>query len=380
MQVERWSKVVVGVLVLLALTGCISIINSERELQYGPVDNSVSQAARIFAVSSRVRDQNGDPVGSLGSDRSPSLSYFQYDVSVPLRAKPGAVQWARGDVPDPARDFFVRSRSQFSGMQKMMRAAYAARPARSANKRALVFVPGFNSNEAATVYRTAQIDRDFSSPHIKIVYDWPSAGHPQLYLHDADSVTFARDGLARLLNDLARSQVTHVSIMGYSAGVPLVMEALRQLRLTGQNRIYGKLEGVILLSPDIDADVFTSHMRRIGPLKDKLFVFSGSDDAVQKLFAPVWGDKQRLGLMHDFSALSDVDVTFIDPGATGDNGESNHLAVVGSPTYIDVARRMSGSDLVGFAKDVAKGKVVNAEVEVYGRAKRIVLPADCKCR
>lgn len=374
MRVWNWGRIAGAALMLLALTGCISFVNSERGLQFGPLGNGVASVHKLFVVSSRVRAENGDPVGELRADRSAVLSYFQYDISVPLRAKPGAVQWASAVQPNPAKDFYAYDRKRFDTNAQMLSAAIAARSPKRGPKRALVFVPGFNSNEAATVYRSAQVDRDFSSPEIKLVYDWPSAGEPLLYLHDADSITFARDGLTTLLADLANSSISEISIMGYSAGAPLVMEALRQLRLTGRNGLFNKLEGVILLSPDIDLDVFKADLGRIGRMQNKLFVFSGSDDAVQKMFAPVWGDKQRLGLMRDFSALEDFDVTFIDPGASGDNGESNHLAIVGSPTYIDVVRRMSGSDLIRFAKDAAAGKVPGSQTENYGRTKRVILP------
>lgn len=374
MRFGSWVRGAFILVALFALSGCITIINSYRGIQYGEADSSVADTRRLYAASGRVRDASGEPIGELGSVRSSVLSYFEYDVSVPKGSRPGAVSWAGGDVPNPSTDFYVLNRKQLSGHGHMANAALASARGEHKSKRVMVFVPGFNSNEAASIYRTAQVDRDFPSPGTKILYDWPSAGHPQLYLHDQDSIIFARDGLVKLLDDLAGSQFTHISLMGYSAGAPLVMEALRQLRLTGKNRLFGKLEGVIMLSPDIDLDVFKQGMARVGQLPNKMFVFSGSDDAIQKLFAPVWGGKTRLGLIKDYNELSGTDVTFIDPGAAGDNGPSNHLAIVGSPSYIKVVREMSRGDLMQFARDAEAGKVPGSEILTYGKVKRVILP------
>lgn len=364
----------VAIVGLFALTGCISIVNSFRDIQFAATDSAVAETHRLYAASSRVRDANGVPVGETGSERSSALSYFQYDVSVPRSGKPGAVAWARSDIPNPSADFFVVDRTALAGPSAMANAALGHAGGAQNSRKALVFVPGFNSNEAASVYLSAQIDRDFPSPATKILYDWPSAGHPQLYLHDQDSVAFARDGLVELLDDLSGSGFTQISVMGYSAGATLALEALRQLRLSGKNRFFDKLDGVILLSPDIDLDVFKQSMRRVGQLPNDMYVFSGSDDSIQKTFAPVWGNKPRLGLVGDFNDLSEIDVTFIDPGAAGDNGPSNHLAIVGSPSYIKVVRALSGGDLVQFARDAEAGKVAGSIVERYGKTRRVILP------
>ncbi|MGO8411564.1 alpha/beta hydrolase, partial [Rhizobium ruizarguesonis] len=76
----------------------------------------------------------------------------------------------------------------------------------------------------------------------------------------------SRDALTDLLAALARdSRIGTITVFAHSMGGWLTVEALRQLRLSGQDDVFNRLT-VVLAAPDIDVDVFQAQMQVIGPM------------------------------------------------------------------------------------------------------------------
>lgn len=370
------SRLVAGLVLLGFLSACATYGEPNHKLSFAAPNPAVAETHEIFVASTRVRDEKGNPIGPWEAGRSEQERYFSYDVSTPKNAKPGRILWASGANANPARDFAVVG-SREIGSARAFGSAVSTHAARGgpAGREALLFVHGFNTSFAQSLFRLTQIDRDFGVPGTKILYDWPSAGTEFMYLHDIDSQAFARDGLADLLDDLAHSKLDGVVIAAYSSGAGLAMEALRQLKLEKRTAILRKIRGVILISPDMDVDVFKVTANRLGRLPQPFFVFSSRDDFVFNLFAPLWGDKERLGHVKDLNRLGEYDITFIDPGAAGDNGDYNHLAVAGSPTFIAVANGLAGSSIVKFARLAEAGGIPGSTVNRFGKIVSVVLPA-----
>ena len=86
---------------------------------------------------------------------------------------------------------------------------------------------------------------------------------------------------------LAQSGARRIDIVAHSMGTWVTMEALRQLAITGDRDLGGKLGDVVLASPDIDVDVFKSQMRRYGkPNRPFILLLSDDDRALQALRHP----------------------------------------------------------------------------------------------
>lgn len=115
--------------------------------------------------------------------------------------------------------------------------------------------------------RTAQLSADEILRGQPLLFAWPSEARVQGYLHDRDSVIVSRDALVQWLVDLAGDErVGDVEVLAHSMGALLMVEAMRQLRLTGRGDVLDQLS-VTLASPDIDLDVFAAQMAMIGPMQ-----------------------------------------------------------------------------------------------------------------
>ncbi|QBY02071.1 alpha/beta fold hydrolase [Rhodophyticola sp. CCM32] len=316
--------------------------------------------------------------GQFTSERSEGLHYARFDVAIPPERESGEVSWPRHGT-DLQADFVVSQADTLTSpgdFRAALRREIAARP--RGEREVMVFIHGFNSTFADGLYRTAQIRHDLDIPVIPVHYSWPSAGHPLGYIYDRDSALLARDGLEELLNEIIAAGAEDVGLMAHSLGAEVVMESLRQLRIGGQQRVFDRLSGVLLLSPDIDVQIFRSQAARIGELPQPFFIFTSQRDAALRLSARVRGQQNRLGNIESIEDVADLDVTIIDVSEfSGGRGDGlNHATPVSSPAMIQIltsAQRISASLS---ESDAVRAGLLPGVVLTVRNATQIILTPD----
>ena len=297
---------------------------------YEDASADIGDVQRIYVGTTRAIDANGFPTG----DRSRSLTYGRFDVSVPPDREPGSIEWPNRQTPDPARHFLldkhfpIRSPDEF---QSLLRQDLRAR--RGDARTAIIFVHGFNNNFAEGLYRFAQLTEDLDLPFLPIHYSWPSAGQALGYGYDRDSMLIGRDGLEAVIRDVSDTAVDEVLLVGHSMGALLAMETLRQMTIADGRAGLRKIGGVILISPDIDIDVFRAQAYRIGKLPQPFFIFTSTRDIALRLSAGLTGQTARLGNTTDVEKLAELDVTMVDISAFSD-GKIDHATALASPAFL----------------------------------------------
>ncbi|WP_188356045.1 alpha/beta fold hydrolase [Rhizobium rhizogenes] len=229
-----------------------------------PVQGTLQQT--ILVVTTREPDKLGN--NGFTSERSQDPTYLRVVVSVPPGHKPGTIEWPRG-MPNAASSFAVIeskviSHEQFVGMA-------------TANRKALVFVHGYNNNFQESLFRLVQISADAGVRSTPVLFAWPSRANFSSYLSDRDSSNFSRDELAQTLEDLGTGKI-ETTILAHSMGSWLTVEALRQLRLQSNTHALSQIDQVILAAPDIDIDVFRKQLKVVGKLEKPIIVLSTQDD------------------------------------------------------------------------------------------------------
>lgn len=277
--------------------------------------------------------------GSLGSGRSTSLSFGRFDVSVPPERKEGAVPTSRLTNP---RYHFATVNNEIFASETLFRSQIAAQLVGKPKGRrdAVIFVHGFNTGYEDGLFRFAQFYTDMGLTEVPVHYSWPSAQKLLRYGYDKDSMLYARDGFERMLRDVIQAGAERVLIVGHSMGTMLIMETLREIAIAKDTYISDRIGGVILVSPDIDIDVFRSQVKRIGTLPQPFVVFSSRKDRVLKFAsAEIYGDNPRLGAMPTSGELADLRVNIIDVTEYS-RGVLNHSTAIDSPAFIKIARNM----------------------------------------
>lgn len=287
-------------LCLVALAAC----TGRARISYLP-DAPVAAGVREVFIATTRKIENGQ----LGAGRSEVPHYLRYEISIPPERTPGAIPIA-GRKTDPATQFFARDIDLFPRPKDFEQSL--RRSLRTRDGVAVIYVHGFNNTFDEGVLRITQLAEDFQFPGVAVHYSWPSAGSPVGYAHDRDSALFARDGLEELIRLVKRAGAREIVLVGHSMGALLSMEALRQMAIARPGSVARMVDGVVLISPDIDVDVFRAQVRRIGTLPDPFGIFVSRRDRVLQLSARLSGQKNRLGNVDEVERVKDLKVTIVD--------------------------------------------------------------------
>ena len=332
----------------------------------------VGQVRNVFVGTTRKVNTDG----IFTSKRTSQVSYHRYDISVPPDHETGEIDWPKGK-PDPERAFLTTGFKHFISSQnfatELTKELYK-RPKRE--REVVVFVHGFNNNFAEGMYRLAQLSNDMSLPNPTVHYSWPSAGTPLGYAYDRDSLLFARDGLEELLKVIESSGADKILLVGHSLGALLTMETLRQMSISDSRTLDKMISGVILISPDIDVDVFRQQANRIGPLPQPFVIFTSKKDRALRLSARIAGKHERLGNVQNVKELAKLHVTVFDVTSFSE-GMSGHFNTATSPALLRILKRLRGLD-VAFRNDPSgrAGLMPGTVLTVQNATQIILSPAS----
>lgn len=311
-----------------------------------------------------------DVGGLYGPDRSEALHLARYDIAIPPARQIGKVVFPkRPTKPDPQTDFLTTAQVFYPtemGFRGDLSRALAAN-----DDEAVIFVHGFNNTFAEGLYRFAQLDHDLQIPGVAVHYSWPSAAQPLGYVQDRDSALFARDGLEELIRDVAKAGAKRIVLVAHSMGGQLTMEALRQIALRGDQGLMNRIDGVVLISPDMDVDVFRMTAKVIGDLPEPFIIFGSPRDGVLRLSGFITGQQGRLGALEDVTKLADLDVTYLDVAAFRDG--TGHFTAGTSPGLISLIGKIEDVNAAFRGDAAARTGLLPGVVITFRRATRIIL-------
>ncbi|WP_439360033.1 alpha/beta hydrolase [Bradyrhizobium sp. DASA03007] len=202
----------------------------------------------------------------------------------------------------------------------------------------LIYVHGFKQT-----FETAVLDAAHLSDGIKfrgrtMVFSWPSKAGLFDYAYDRDSAMWSRDAFERVLSALVSNPTGgRVHIVAHSMGTMLTLESLRQLYARYGDTVTSKIGAVVFASPDIDMDVFSSSIQRIGPLTGKITVIASTNDRALALSGRIAGGMTRVGAAEK-AAIARLGVRVVDASQEG-WGIINHDLFLSNAEVQRVIRR-----------------------------------------
>lgn len=294
--------------------------------------DAVEATVQTVFIATDRRIEGTGPDGLIeqrfGEARDPHLRFGRIDISVPPVHVPGQIEWPGNRPPDPELHFVARAGTRYANEHAFFRDI-----PRGDTGTVVLFVHGFNVNNAEAIYRLAQIAHDYKTETPVVSFSWPSAGDARGYVYDRDSVIFARDDLETLLVGLARDGRRTV-ILAHSMGGQLVMETLRQMSISGKGDALRPIDGVALISPDIDEDVFLRQAKRITPFPQPFMLMVSKRDKALGLAALITGKPSRLGSIEDPSRLEGLPIEIIDLSDIEGGDRAGHSTAFTAPAAI----------------------------------------------
>ncbi|MEX3009943.1 alpha/beta hydrolase [Hoeflea sp. TYP-13] len=324
-------KTISTVGVVFALTACST---SKWDVPLVPADTVVADIERVFVATMRAPTGKDDM--RFSGERSERLNFSEIAVSVPKDRKVGKIVGPE-EKPDPSKEFAavqIKSVDDETAFVEAINAEMAGRP--QEERVAFVFVHGYNTKFGESVYRHAQLRRDYNVRALPVSYSWPSAGKLEGYLYDRDSVQFARDGLLQTLELLRRSRARKTFVVAHSMGSLLVMETLRQASLSGNQRLLRSVNAVVLAAPDIDEQVFVKQVEMIKPLPRPFVMFVSSKDQALQASRIARRGNPRVGEGKDIATWQSLGITVVDLSGITDGGLMKHGVFASSPSLIRV--------------------------------------------
>ena len=302
-----------------------------------------------------------DENGSFLNARSETLQFQRLDITIPKNRDVGDVTFPTNRA-DPTKDMLLAGRETFATDQAYFNATDRA------GGETMLFIHGFNNNYAEGVLRAAQMVEDFQFDGAAAHFSWASAASARGYAFDSDSATQARDALEQVLRGLlARDDVI---VIAHSMGARLFMEVLRQMAIAGDGHLMENLSGVILMSPDIDVDVFRAQAQRIGALPEPFVIFTSGRDKALRISAAVRGLRQRLGNLDTLDPVADFNVNLVDFSEIPGGDRLGHFTAATSPDAIRIIRGVSDRR---FSQGRPAGFPDNVVWEQKGKATRVIL-------
>jgi esterase/lipase superfamily enzyme len=181
----------------------------------------------------------------------------------------------------------------------------------------LIYVHGFNQTFEAAALDAARLSGGIRFAGDTMIFSWPSRASLLDYNYDRESAMWSRDALDQVLEDLlANPAVGRVNMVAHSVGTMLTMEALRELYGKLGDYAADRIGAVVFASPDIDMDVFTASVQRIGPLAPKVTIITATDDRALAVSRWVNGSTTRVGAAEK-AQLEKLGLRVIDASSQG---------------------------------------------------------------
>lgn len=198
--------------------------------------------------------------------------------------------------------------------------SFASRPGR---RDVLVYVHGFNQSFETAALDAARLSDGLAFRGETMLFSWPSKNSLMGYMYDRESAMWSRDALEGMLDELiVDPSVGTVHIIAHSMGTMVAVEALRQLYDRRAAAMTNRFGAIVLASPDIDMDSFTSSVARLGSMSRKITVLTAAKDRALGTMRDMAGGVTRVGIAEK-ERLEALGIRVID-ASDYDSGGLNH--------------------------------------------------------
>ena len=254
----------------------------------------VSESVPVFVVSGRRVEPGKKGLDPFGSERShrPVLGVAQVKIGeglspdelreetmTPREKKKAMVEfskieltpWSTEVSPWRVKDDVPRHRDNpwVQAVNQQLE--------ETGSRHATIFVHGYNTEFVDNTMLAAEVYHYLGRQGAMISFEWPSESSLLGYMADKGNATYSTRHFRALVSNLAKEcDVDQITILAHSAGSPIVVNALREIRMLEFEltpleiqKKYG-VHRVVLAAPDMDMMAF------INAVHDRFYEVSGS--------------------------------------------------------------------------------------------------------
>ena len=172
----------------------------------------------------------------------------------------------------------------------------------SGGRHVTIFVHGYNTEFIDNTLIAGEIFHYLGRKGAMVSFEWPSESRLLGYIADKGNATYSTRHFRALISNIAKEcNVDSITIIGHSAGTPIVVNALRELRLLEFDLPAEQLQAkyaigrVVLAAPDMDLMAFTNAVQdRFYEMTSGVAVYASPKDRALGLSEKLYGSS-RLG-------------------------------------------------------------------------------------
>lgn len=289
---------------------------------------------KIFLMTTR---EPTETVGALYSGRrAPDLGLASVQVSIPPTHVVGELERPKRLPPDPRTEFAVVDPTIYKNDEAFIASVNRELSKIPRGKRdILFFVHGYNNTTSDAVLRLAQFVEDSGFQGVPVLFDWASAASLTRYVYDLNSALIARPTLPEISRILERTNAEGYDIFAHSMGAFLTMEAMKDAVQTGRFNASGRIQTIMLASPDIDMDLFRSQLKQINTKFDRFYVLLSEDDSALNTSRIIAGGIPRVGASN-IDELAELGIVAIDLSKIQNSSSGSHSKFAGSPEIVQL--------------------------------------------
>ncbi len=235
----------------------------------------------FFGTDRNVQAGATSPADRFGSERGHKITYGSCEVSIPRNHVTGELERPfvfKSLLESPEKHIVLlridlRSQDEFH-------AEVASALAVAPERRALIFVHGFNNSFEEAAHRTAQIAHDVKFTGVPLFYSWPSKASALDYSFDVNNADQAVTYLKSFLRDIAQKQsFDSITLIAHSMGNRALTQAFLELKNELGAEKLKVFKELILAAPDIDADFFRNNIApRLTSISTGITLYASSKD------------------------------------------------------------------------------------------------------
>ena len=349
----RWLVHLMSMVVLIGCTKSPELVGVDNpDIPVASVEQAVLH--KVFIAATR---QASESVGAFYSDkRAPELGLASVQVSIPATHVVGELERPKRLPPDPRTEFAIVEPTVYATDDAFIASINRELQKLPRGKRdILFFVHGYNNTTSDALLRLAQFVEDSGFVGVPVLFDWASAGSLTRYVYDLNSALIARGKIEEIASIMARTNAEKYDVFAHSMGAFLMMEAMKDQVQRGKFNDTGRLQSIILASPDIDMDLFRAQLEQIDTKFDRFYVLLSQDDSALNISRIISGGVPRVGASN-ITELAELGVIAIDLSEISDSSSGSHSKFAGSPEVV---------------KLIGKGLNENSQLDRSHRATRL---------
>lgn len=248
----------------------------------------------VFAATTRAPGNDSQEV--FTGFRADRVHFLRHEVTIPPRLGDETLTISPSEAAsDPQRHFIISSQSVIANAD-----AFAKEVAKmAAGQRIVLFVHGYNNSYRDALYTMMHIHGQGTSGFRPVLFSFASQAAVSSYGYDKDSALAARLALVEVIETLAAAAPGRIDIAAHSMGTWLTAEALQLIALRRGRIAKPLISGLLLASPDIDADLFDTMWPRIRGMAAHTLVICHEGDRALRASMLIGGGGQRVGSLTD---------------------------------------------------------------------------------